>query len=249
MSDQDKMQTLLQELIGAKMELDITNGLYKGTYASRLEDLSPPAEDGSLLLGVAYPMFKGSLLPMSRNLDLNLRIESSGCFYQGEAEIIRHVINVPIPLLWLSLKAPLEKVQCRMFVRVPCLIKGQAFLLEVEPDEPDEPDEEETKEAPRRSPLPERRWFPVMLRDMSLGGVGVWIQRPELPFVVDRGRYLLQAAIEDTEFFLVCRLIKIFSSDEEGGILVGMAYEGLPAFVEKLMVGFIRQRELSLRGS
>lgn len=242
MSDQEKMQNLLQELIGSKVELGIANGLYKGNYASRLEDLSPPAKDGSPLLGVAHPMFKGALLPMARNLDLNLRIESSGYFYQGEAEIIRHVINVPIPLLWLALKAPLEKVQRRMFVRVPCLIKGQAFLLEADSDE------KETEEAPPRSPLPERRWFPIMLRDMSLGGVGVGIRHPELPFVVERGRYLLQAAIGDTEFFLICRLIKIFSADEEGGIVAGMAYEGLPAFTEKLMGGFIRQQELSSRG-
>ena len=242
MSDQEKMQNLLQELIGSKMELGIANGLYKGNYASRLEDLST-GENGALLLGVAHPMFKGALLPMARNLDLNLKIESGGYFYQGEAEIIRHVINVPIPLLWLSLKAPLEKVQRRMFVRVPCLIKGQAFLLEVEPDE------KEAKKAPPRPPLPERRWFPIMLRDMSLGGVGVGIRHPELPFVVERGRYLLQAAIGDTEFFLICRLIKIFSTDEEGGIVAGMAYEGLPAFTEKLMGSFIRQQELSSRGS
>ena len=98
-------------------------------------------------------------------------------------------------------------------------------------------------------PLPERRWFPIMLRDMSLGGVGVGIRHPELPFVVERGRYLLQAAIGDTEFFLICRLIKIFSTDEEGGIVAGMAYEGLPAFTEKLMGSFIRQQELSSRGS
>ena len=82
MSDQEKMQNLLQELIGSKVELGIANGLYKGNYASRLEDLSPPAKDGSPLLGVAHPMFKGALLPMARNLDLNLRIESSGYFYQ-----------------------------------------------------------------------------------------------------------------------------------------------------------------------
>ena len=52
--EQEKTQALLQELIGSKMELGITNGLYKGNYASRLEDLSPPQEDGSLLLGVAH---------------------------------------------------------------------------------------------------------------------------------------------------------------------------------------------------
>ena len=83
-TDRIKMQDLLQELIGSRMELGIADGLYKGNYASRLEDLSS-SEDGLLLLGVAHPMFKGALLPMARNLELTLRIEASGNFYQSEA--------------------------------------------------------------------------------------------------------------------------------------------------------------------
>ncbi len=237
-AEQEKMQALLQELIGSKMELGITNGLYKGNYASRLEDLSPPSEDGPLLLGVAHPMFRGALLPMSRSLELAVKIESSGYFYQGEAEIVRHVINVPIPLLWLALKAPLERVQRRMFVRVPCMIRGRAFLLEVDP--------EEDESAP---PPPERRWFPIMLRDISLGGAGVVFRKEEARFGRERGRYLLQAVIGDTEFFIVCRLIKVFNVDEEGALEAGMAYEGLPAFTEKLMGGFIRQQELNTRSA
>ena len=101
-------------------------------YASRLEDLSSSG-DGLPLLGVAHPMFKGALLPMSRNLELTLRIEASGYFYQGEGQIVRHVINARIPLLWLALKGPLERTQRRMFVRVSCMIRAQAFLLEVDP--------------------------------------------------------------------------------------------------------------------
>lgn len=95
-ADQIKMQDLLQELIGSRMELGIADGLYKGNYASRLEDLSSSG-DGLPLLGVAHPMFKGALLPMSRNLELTLRIEASGYFYQGEGQIVRHVINARIP--------------------------------------------------------------------------------------------------------------------------------------------------------
>lgn len=239
--EQEKTQALLQELIGSKMELGITNGLYKGSYASRLEDLSPPQEDGSSLLGVAHPMFKGALLPMSRSLELALKIESSGYFYQGEAEIIRHVINVPIPLLWLALKTPLEKVQRRMFVRVPCMLKGQAFLLETEAD----PEEEGVMPAPP----PERRWFPLDLRDISLGGAGIAIRKEDAACSRERGRYLLQTTIAETTFFIVCRMIKVFRVDEEGRIEAGMAYEGLPAFTEKLMGTFIRQQELNARSA
>lgn len=241
--DREKMHKLLQGLIGSKMELGIANGLYKGNYASRLEDLSS-LDDGGLLLGAAHPMFKGALLPMSRNLELNLRIESSGYFYQGEAEIVRYVLSGPVPLLWLTLKTPLEKVQRRMFVRVPCSIRGRAFLLEADPGENAAPGDDVPPAV-----LPERRWFPLMLRDISLGGVGVVFRKAEVPFAREQGRYLLQVAVGGTEFFLICRLIKVFNVDAEGDVGVGMAYEGLPAFTEKLMGGFIRQQELSTRGA
>ena len=155
-ADQIKMQDLLQELIGSRMELGIADGLYKGNYASRLEDLSSSG-DGLPLLGVAHPMFKGALLPMSRNLELTLRIEASGYFYQSEGQIVRHVINARIPLLWLALKGPLERTQRRMFVRVSCMIRAQAFLLEVDPGG----ESAEEKDGAPRPPLPERRWFPI----------------------------------------------------------------------------------------
>ena len=242
-TDRIKMQDLLQELIGSRMELGIADGLYKGNYASRLEDLSP-SEDGLPLLGVAHPMFRGVLLPMARNLELTLRIEAVGCFYQGEAQIVRHVMNGRLPLLWLALEAPLERTQRRMFVRVPCKIKAQAFLLEVDPEEENAGGEEEAPQPP----LPERCWFPVVLQDISLGGVGVAVRRTEAPYLRERGRYLLQVAIADSEFFLVCHLVKVFNVGGSGDVEAGMAYEGLPAFTEKLMGTFIRQQELSSRG-
>ena len=45
--------------------------------------------------------------------------------------------------MWLALEAPLERTQRRMFVRVPCKIKAQAFLLEVDPEEENAGGEEE----------------------------------------------------------------------------------------------------------
>ena len=100
--DKEKNQKLLQSLLGAKAELNFSSGLYKGAYASRLEDLSEATKDDYPLLGLAHPMFRGALLPVSRSLELSLRIETSSCFYQGDAEILRSVVNIPIPLVWLS---------------------------------------------------------------------------------------------------------------------------------------------------
>ena len=74
------------------------------------------------------------------------------------------------------------------------------------------------------------------------------VHRTEASYLRERGRYLLQVFIADSEFFLVCHLVKVFSVSEGGDIEAGMAYEGLPAFTEKLMGAFIRQQELSSRG-
>ena len=87
-----------------------------------------------------------------------------------------------------------------------------------------------------------------MLQDIGLGSVGVAVRRTEAPYLRERGRYLLQVSIADSEFFLVCQLIKVFSVGGGGDVEAGMAYEGLSAFAEKLMGSFIRQQELSSRG-
>ena len=233
---------VLKELLGAKAELNFSNGLYKGAYASRLEDISEPGSASETLqIGAAHPMFKGALLPLSRNLELLLRIETSACFYQAEAEIIRSVVNIPIPLVWLKLLSPLEKVQRRAFVRVPCRIKANACLLELE-------SESEVENEEDFSSL-QKKWFPLLLRDISLGGVGVAVRQEEAPMCQVGGRYLLQMTIDATKFFIVCRLVKVFQKNDDGSIKAGLAYEGLPSFTEKLMGGFIRQQELNLRGS
>ena len=226
----DKTFKILKELIGAKCEAGITSGLYKGSYSSRLEDFS---EDGELAL--AHPMLKGALLPMSRSLEFGLRIDGSGCFYQSTVTVTRRIVNVPVPLLWVKLTSPLEKIQRRMFVRVPCSIKGRAFLMEVDHEEGTEPPEIES------------RWFDVRLNDISLGGVGLSVLKKDASQAFVNGRYLLYLTIEESDFFIVCRAIKIFKKHEDGRLDVGMAYEGLPAFTERLMGAFIRQQELSTR--
>ncbi|MBQ7262582.1 MAG: hypothetical protein IJR14_02565 [Synergistaceae bacterium] len=245
--DKGKDMVALQELVGAKAELSFSSGLYKGNYASRLEELSTGTGDGApALLGMAHPMFKGALLPLSRSLELTLRLEGIACFYQSVAEIVRSVVNTDIPLVWIKLTTPLERVQRRAFVRVPCSIKARAYLLEVDTSQEAEAGNGGSPEE--ALPVP-KIWFPLALKDISLGGVGVTVQKEDAPMCRVSGRYLLQMSIDGKEFFIVCGLVKVFKKDEEGRVSAGLAYEGLPAFTEKLMGSFIRQQELNLRGS
>jgi c-di-GMP-binding flagellar brake protein YcgR len=219
----------LQELIGSKVELVITSGLYKGSYASRLEE----AEDKSMV-GVAHPTVRGVFLPVMRSTELLLKIESSACFYQATVSIVRNSLNAAVPLLWLKLMAPLEKVQRRMFVRIPCSIQANAFFLGCD------------AELPEGTVTPSREWFPVRVVDMSLGGCGISIKQNMHAYYLEKGRYLLSLSVGGTNFFLTGKLIKIFKKNEVS-VEAGLAYDGLTAFIEKLMGAFIRQQELLTR--
>ncbi len=229
----DKVQKNLEELIGAKTEIEVVSGLYKGSYPSLIQEISGGE------VAIAHPMLKGALLPMLRDLEFNVKIEGGGSFYRTTVSVVRRVISAPIPLLWVKLLSPLEKVQRRMFVRVFCSLKGQAFLLEAD---------SETEDGEPLPPLPQSQWFPVQLKDISLGGVGMSVQLGSTDFCRVNGRYLLSLTIEDVSFFLVCRLIKVFKQVEKSHWEVGIAYEGLPILVERLIGSYIREQELSRGG-
>ena len=228
--DFEPVRKHLETLINSRVELVITSGLYKGSYSARLEDI------GESQVGVSHPMLRGALLPALRNTELLMKIETSACFYQSTVSVLRSVINVPVPLLWVRLLTPLEKVQRRMFVRVSSSIKADAFFLEAE-----------VEHLPEDSRLPPREWFPVRVSDISLGGVGITIKQTLTHFCFEGGRYLLLMSIGGTRFFIVGKLVKILKKNETN-IEVGLAYEGLPASTEKLMGGYIRQQELITRG-
>lgn len=225
----EQSRSMLEALIGAKAELVISSGLYKGNYPSRIEEL----ENG--LVGVAHPMIRGALLPALRSTELLLKIEADNCFYQATTVALRSTVNVTIPLLWLKLGTVLEKVQRRMFVRVPSALKTEIFFLGFDAD------------LTEGVSFPPKEWFPGKLSDISLGGVGISIRDPDNIYCLEGGRYLLRLNIGGTSFFLVSKLVKVLKK-VEGQAEVGMSYEGLAAFTEKTMGAYIRQQELMTRG-
>ncbi|MDR1649143.1 MAG: flagellar brake domain-containing protein [Synergistaceae bacterium] len=220
----------LLELINSRVELMITSGLYKGSYVSRLEEV-----DENLLVGVAHPTVRGVFLPVMRNTELLLKIETSGCFYQATVSIVRNSRNVTIPLLWLKLVTSLEKVQRRMFVRVPCSIQAETCFLGY------------NAELPEETSLPDRQWFPVRIVDMSLGGCGISVKKNMQSWFLEGGRYILSLSVGGTSFFLTGKLVKIFKKNDVS-VEAGLAYDGLTALIEKLMGAFIRQQEFQARG-
>ena len=219
----------LESLLGSKLELVISSGLYKGVFPSSLEEID------SGLIGVAHPMFKGGFLPALRSTEFLMKIEAPSCIYQATVSAARSALNLPIPLLWLKLLTALEKVQRRMFVRVPSSIKADAYYLGVA--------EELTEDVV----LPPREWFSVRISDISLGGIGITIKENMAAYCLVGGRYLLSMKILNNTFFIVGRLVKIIENKERN-IEVGFAYESLSVYAERLMGGYIRQQELITRG-
>jgi c-di-GMP-binding flagellar brake protein YcgR len=228
-SEFEEARKQLESLLGSKVELVISSGLYKGSFPSTLEEL----EKG--MVGVSHPTFKGAYLPAMRSTELLMKIETSNCIYQATTTVARSVFNLTIPLLWLKLVSSLEKVQRRMFVRVPTSIKADAFFLGAASD------------LSEGAVLPPKEWFTARISDISLGGVGISIKENLVPYCFEGGRYLLLIKIGSTAFFIVGKIVKILTK-REGAIEVGFAYEGLSASAEKIMVGYIRQQELISRG-
>jgi len=216
----------LESLIGSKVELVITSGIYKGTYPSTIEE----CDNGQV--AVSHPTLKGAFLPALRSTELLMKIEATNCIYQATTTVTRSVLNVTIPLLWLKLVSALEKVQRRMFVRVPSSIKANAFSLEG------------VEEGADLSP---KEWFSVRISDISLGGVGISIKENLIHYCIGGGRYLLLMKIGDISFFIVVKLVKILPK-REANIDLGFAYEGLSVSAEKIMGSYIRQQELKTRG-
>jgi len=227
----EEARKLLGGLIGSRVDLIINSGLHKGSYVSSFEEL------GDGLIGVSHPTLKGRFLPLSRNAELFVKMDSPHGVHQATAAVVRSALNANIPLLWLKLVSPVEKVQRRMFVRVPASIKASAFFLSAD----------DLKEPSEDFSLPPKEWFSVRISDMSLGGIGISIKQDLIPYCLEGGRYLLLMKIGDASIFIVGKIVKILIK-KEGAIEIGFAYEALPFSIEKIKIGYIRQQELMARG-
>ncbi|MCX7828437.1 MAG: flagellar brake protein [Thermanaerothrix sp.] len=207
--------------VGAKGEFKVEDGLFKGTYPTRLED---QRED---MLGLAHPMFKGALLPVYRDMECELVAEDNRSPVRVSCVVVRSDITGTVPMLWVKMFGPPERIQRRRYLRVPCLREFRLFPIEAE----------------ARSPL-SGRWLKGTAVDMSLGGVRF---RMDYPYRLSHGdRFLCMLPLGDRPF---PGLIKVMRADKTSDGLwdCGGAFEAVPRWAEKYIIEFIRTQELNSR--
>ena len=208
--------------VGAKVFLFNEAGLYKGTYPSRVEDVKGD------LIGLSHPLLRGALLPVLRNVELKLKVETEGALYQAVVSVARGGPHDGVPILWVSPVSNAERVQRRYFVRVPCLLKTSFFLLEGEGMKA------ETEE-----------WTHAVSRDISLGGLGVMMPLSLSGRFSEQDRVLVRLPLQETTYFLAGKVVRKLRKEDVWEM--GFAFEAMPGSVEKTLGAFIRQQELAGR--
>ena len=98
-------------LDGLAVELIVLDGVYKGQYRSRIEEV------GERLLSIGAPFDQGELVPLREGTKVRVTFWDESASYSFEGEIMQR-IAVPIPLFILVMPDTLEKVQRRDYVRI-----------------------------------------------------------------------------------------------------------------------------------
>ena len=207
---------------GLKGEIVINAGIYKGRYATRIEDLR---EDGTV--GLAHPLLKGALLPTYRDMNFLLSIEDGGALYVFDMCVRRLDTQTGLPILWATVLGEPERVQRRQFLRVSCLWEISIFHLDVE------------AKAPQSS-----RWLGARAIDISLGGCRFRLSGEtagDLRFESGE-RIFVRFDLAGREHFQLGRTSRITHAARVWE--VGVVFDSVPLSVEKKLFEYIRQQEI-----
>lgn len=101
-------------ILGLAVELNVSEGEYKGKYRTRIEAV------GESILVVGAPFKEREVVPLREGTKVTLTFWDESAAYSFEGKILQR-IAVPIPMLVLELPRSVAKVQRRNFVRVPAL--------------------------------------------------------------------------------------------------------------------------------
>lgn len=216
------LSILLEERISSKVVINVTSGLYKGSYPSRIEDVKDN------LVAVSHPLFKNALVPLYRDTILELVMYEKQPPTMIPMKVLRRSMSGNVSLLWLVPAGDPVKIQRRRYARVQCNVDILFFPLSLE----------------EMFPMV-GRWEKASCVDISLGGMRLRTKMKDMGLDVGH-RVYLWVNLSSENIFLISNIARIV--DEGVFREMGLQFEGYPRFVEKRLIRFIRDKELRNAG-
>jgi len=207
--------------VGVKGEIVIGAGVYKGRYASRVEDIRGE------IVGFAHPFIKGALMPAYKDLDFDFVMEDGGALYVFEMSVKKVERQGNFAIMWAYQLDYPRRIQRREFLRISCIWDIMIFHLGREMSEP-----------------MSSRWRPAKAMDISLGGYRFKLNKAEaggLTFETD-DKILMFFTLSDKQYILPGRGTRIIQTALSWE--VGVGFDSLPSSMEKKLLEYIRQQEI-----
>jgi c-di-GMP-binding flagellar brake protein YcgR len=210
--------------VGIKGEIVINAGIYKGRYASRVEDFKGDS------VGFAHPLLGGALLPAYRDLNFDFVMEDGSALYVFPMSVRRVDMQSGLPIMWAVVFDWPKRIQRRQFLRVSCFWNIMIYHLGREVSQP-----------------MSSKWLPAKTMDISLGGYRFKIScadAGDLIFESD-DRILVHFVLAENEYMLLGRTTRIVQTGDSWE--VGVGFDSLSSRMEKKLFEFIRQQEIMWR--
>ena len=227
--DKKEYFAFLKKSVGNKVEIICRSGINEGTYSSSLMDLK------ERLIGIAQPMYKGSWVQMT-GAELILNVKSDGNMIEAPVIARGTTFEGFIPILWVEITGDINRVQRRSFVRISCRLEASCYFLEIYSD---------TRET-KPDPGARKEWVPIVVNNVSLGGIAATVKRGFDNNFYKNGRYLLAINFGGNLMFLNLLLRNIFNSNNNE-VTGAFAFGGLSVYQDRTIGNYVRQQELAVK--
>lgn len=206
---------------GTKGDIAVNAGIYKGRYASRLEDVKNDT------VALAHPLMKGVLLPVYRDMNFTFTLEDSAALYVFDMAVRKVEMQSGVPLLWATILDEPRRIQRRQFLRISCFWDVTIFQIE-----------EELKKPMSVT------WKPARALDISLRGTRFKLDDETAGgLMFESGdKLMICFRLFGKEYFLLGKATRIVHAD--GMWEVGLGFDAVAISVEKKLFEYIRQQEI-----
>ncbi len=212
--------------VNKRVELEIKEGVYQGTYISRVEDIGPD------YVALSIPMDGKGYIPLRIGTGLRISVIGERALFAFHSQI-KERLKDPIPVILVDRPEELERIQRRRFVRLEITMQLEYCLM------PDGDAEEEELEFTQGEMI-----------DISGGGLQLKIQTREkieagcivkvkmdsfLPLKEEEGEQLARV---------------MWSKKDDDCCYLGLEFTDIGQHLQDQIMGWIfeKQRELRKKG-